>query len=117
LDEELDATPTHLKLRTGRKAIFIFCFGFPPVSLFLHHLFFFDSLSSLLPYTYIMSWQEYVDNNLIGTNQVSQAAIYGLNGAAWATSAGFQVSTPPSPPDESVTLSTLLTGTLLHHVC
>ncbi|SAM09419.1 hypothetical protein [Absidia glauca] len=41
-----------------------------------------------------MSWQEYVDNNLIGTNQVSQAAIYGLNGAVWASSAGFKMSQP-----------------------
>ncbi|KAI9268011.1 profilin [Phascolomyces articulosus] len=39
-----------------------------------------------------MSWQAYVDNNLVGTGQVSQAAIYGLNGSQWATSPSFQVS-------------------------
>lgn len=38
-----------------------------------------------------MSWQAYVDTNLIGTGHVSQAAIYGLNGGEWAKSAGFQV--------------------------
>lgn len=38
-----------------------------------------------------MSWQAYVDTNLLGTGNVSQAAIYGLNGGEWAKSAGFQV--------------------------
>lgn len=38
-----------------------------------------------------MSWQAYVDSNLCGTGQVSQAAIYGTNGAQWAASPGFQV--------------------------
>ncbi|KAI8975368.1 profilin [Mycotypha africana] len=38
-----------------------------------------------------MSWQAYVDTNLIGTGNVSQAAIYGLNGGEWAKSAGFQL--------------------------
>ncbi|KAG0835130.1 hypothetical protein G6F19_004865 [Rhizopus arrhizus] len=40
-----------------------------------------------------MSWQSYVDNNLIGTGNVSQAAICGQAGGIWAASAGFQ----PSP--------------------
>ncbi|CAO3595596.1 unnamed protein product [Absidia cylindrospora] len=39
-----------------------------------------------------MSWQQYVDTNLVGTNQVSQAAIYGLNGAKWASSPAFELS-------------------------
>ncbi|ORX62631.1 Profilin/allergen [Hesseltinella vesiculosa] len=39
-----------------------------------------------------MSWQQYVDNNLIGTNQVSEAAIYGLNGTLWASSPGFTLA-------------------------
>ncbi|KAI8066547.1 profilin [Gongronella butleri] len=39
-----------------------------------------------------MSWQQYVDNNLIGTNQVSQAAIYGLDGTKWASSPGFELA-------------------------
>lgn len=38
-----------------------------------------------------MSWQGYVDNQLLGTGSVSQAAIYGLNGGKWAASAGFEV--------------------------
>jgi profilin len=37
------------------------------------------------------SWQAYVDDNLVGSN-VSKAAIFGLDGTAWATSAGFSVS-------------------------
>eukprot|EP00128_Syssomonas_multiformis_P007780 Colp12_sorted_trinity150504_noHs@6208 len=36
-----------------------------------------------------MSWQAYVDNNLVGTGCVSKAALCGHDGSAWATSAGF----------------------------
>jgi len=39
-----------------------------------------------------MSWQAYVDNNLLGTNKIAQAAIYGHNGSLWATSPGFALS-------------------------
>ncbi|KAI9496165.1 profilin [Zychaea mexicana] len=38
-----------------------------------------------------MSWQQYVDNNLVGTGQVSQAGIFGLAGGQWAASPGFEV--------------------------
>ncbi|KJE90176.1 hypothetical protein CAOG_01521 [Capsaspora owczarzaki ATCC 30864] len=38
-----------------------------------------------------MSWQAYVDTNLLGTKLVSKAAIHGLDGNPWATSAGFKV--------------------------
>jgi profilin len=38
-----------------------------------------------------MSWQAYVDTNLVGTGKLTQAAIHGHNGALWATSAGFSV--------------------------
>ncbi|WFD32568.1 profilin, required for normal timing of actin polymerization in response to thermal stress [Malassezia sp. CBS 17886] len=38
------------------------------------------------------SWQGYVDNNLIGTGKVSQAAIIGLKGGVWAASSGCNVS-------------------------
>ncbi|RCH77741.1 profilin, required for normal timing of actin polymerization in response to thermal stress, partial [Rhizopus stolonifer] len=38
-----------------------------------------------------MSWQSYVDSNLVGTGNVSQASIFGLNGGVWATSPGFQL--------------------------
>jgi profilin len=39
-----------------------------------------------------MSWQVYVDSNLVGTKKVSKAAIHGLDGNPWATSKGFTVS-------------------------
>lgn len=38
-----------------------------------------------------MSWQAYVDTNLVGTGNVAQAAICGLEGGIWAISPGFQV--------------------------
>ncbi|KAG2222116.1 hypothetical protein INT45_007552 [Circinella minor] len=39
-----------------------------------------------------MSWQQYVDENLIGTGNVSQAGIFGLkDGSPWATSPSFEV--------------------------
>ncbi len=40
-----------------------------------------------------MSWQQYVDSNLVGTGKVTKGAIHGHNGALWATSKGFNVST------------------------
>mmetsp|Transcript_48519 Transcript_48519/g.67427 ORF Transcript_48519/g.67427 Transcript_48519/m.67427 type:complete len:132 (-) Transcript_48519:56-451(-) len=39
-----------------------------------------------------MSWQAYVDNNLVGTKACKSAALVGLDGNTWATSAGFAVS-------------------------
>ncbi|EGD79579.1 profilin [Salpingoeca rosetta] len=39
-----------------------------------------------------MSWQQYVDQHLIATGKVSKAAIHGLDGNPWATSAGFTVA-------------------------
>ncbi|KAI9355112.1 profilin [Zopfochytrium polystomum] len=39
-----------------------------------------------------MSWQAYVDNNLVGTGKITKAAIYGQDGTPWAISAGFSVS-------------------------
>ncbi|KAF9960441.1 profilin, required for normal timing of actin polymerization in response to thermal stress [Mortierella alpina] len=38
-----------------------------------------------------MSWQAYVDSNLLGTSKVEKAAIFGLDGSLWATSADFNV--------------------------
>ncbi|KAG0338082.1 profilin, required for normal timing of actin polymerization in response to thermal stress, partial [Podila humilis] len=38
-----------------------------------------------------MSWQTYVDDNLVGTGKVSKASIIGQDGSLWATTAGFQV--------------------------
>ncbi|KAG9311405.1 profilin [Chiua virens] len=39
-----------------------------------------------------MSWQVYVDQNLIGSQKVSKAAILGHKGGVWATSAGYNLS-------------------------
>jgi profilin len=36
-------------------------------------------------------WQAYVDDALMRTGQVTQAAIYGLDGMQWAASRNFQV--------------------------
>lgn len=38
-----------------------------------------------------MSWQDYVDNQLIASKCVQKAAIAGHDGALWAKSAGFEV--------------------------
>jgi profilin len=39
-----------------------------------------------------MSWQAYVDNNLVGSGYLVKAAIFGNKGGQWAASAGFNVS-------------------------
>lgn len=39
-----------------------------------------------------MSWQSYIDNDLVGTGKIASAAIHGLDGSQWATSVGFNVS-------------------------
>ena len=39
-----------------------------------------------------MSWQSYVDDQLLATKQVTKAAIAGHDGTIWATSEGFSVS-------------------------
>ncbi|CAG0905837.1 unnamed protein product, partial [Cyprideis torosa] len=38
-----------------------------------------------------MSWQDYVDKQLLGSNNVTQAAIAGMDGNIWAKSPGFDV--------------------------
>lgn len=40
-----------------------------------------------------MSWQDYVDNQLLASQCVSKAAIAGHDGGVWAKSEGFEVST------------------------
>jgi len=40
-----------------------------------------------------MSWQAYVDTNLVGSGRVSKAAILGLQGGVWAASPGYLIST------------------------
>ena len=37
-------------------------------------------------------WQSYVDDALLKTGQVTQAAIHGLDGKRWASSSGLQVN-------------------------
>eukprot|EP01104_Vermistella_antarctica_P006269 TRINITY_DN16986_c0_g1_i1.p1 TRINITY_DN16986_c0_g1~~TRINITY_DN16986_c0_g1_i1.p1 ORF type:complete len:144 (-),score=27.19 TRINITY_DN16986_c0_g1_i1:343-723(-) len=39
-----------------------------------------------------MSWQAYVDSQLVGTGHCTKAAILGHDGNQWAASAGFAVS-------------------------
>ncbi|KAJ5077785.1 profilin [Anaeramoeba ignava] len=39
-----------------------------------------------------MSWQGYVDSNLVGTGHLTQAAICGLDGSVWAKSANFNIT-------------------------
>lgn len=38
-----------------------------------------------------MSWQQFVDESLLGTSQVAKASIHGLDGTRYASSAGFVV--------------------------
>ncbi|KAK0188519.1 profilin [Armillaria mellea] len=40
-----------------------------------------------------MSWQVYVDTNLVGSGRISRAAIIGQQGGVWAASAGYNLST------------------------
>merc|ERR1711874_332087 len=42
--------------------------------------------------TFIMSWQSYVDDQLISTKMIKNAVIAGHDGNIWAHSAGFPVS-------------------------
>lgn len=39
-----------------------------------------------------MSWQNFVDESLLGTSQVAKASIHGLDGTRYASSSGFVVS-------------------------
>jgi len=39
-----------------------------------------------------MSWQDYVNNNLVGSGYVRKAAIVGLDNSLWAKSADFNIS-------------------------
>ncbi|KAK0501679.1 profilin [Armillaria luteobubalina] len=40
-----------------------------------------------------MSWQAYVDDNLVGSGRIAKAAIIGQQGGVWAASAGYNLST------------------------
>jgi profilin len=50
-----------------------------------------------------MSWQQYVDDGLVGTGKVASAAIFGQDTATWAQSAAF----PGMNPEQ---VRALLTG-------
>ncbi|KAJ6598217.1 profilin [Mycena vulgaris] len=39
-----------------------------------------------------MSWQAYVDTNLVGSGKISKAAILGKAGGVWAASPGYTLS-------------------------
>ncbi|KAF7324696.1 Profilin [Mycena kentingensis (nom. inval.)] len=39
-----------------------------------------------------MSWQAYVDTNLVGSGKISRAAILGQQGGVWASSSGYTLS-------------------------
>ncbi len=39
----------------------------------------------------LSKWQSYVDDALLKTGQVTEAAIYGLDGVKWAASKDFNV--------------------------
>ncbi|KAI9441372.1 profilin [Lactarius indigo] len=43
-------------------------------------------------HSYTMSWQAYVDTNLVGSKRVSKAAILGQQGGVWAASSGYILS-------------------------
>ena len=43
-------------------------------------------------YHNIMSWQDYVEKELIASGFVTHAAIIGTDGTLWAKSAGFNVN-------------------------
>ena len=51
-------------------------------------------------FTLQMSWQEYVEKNLVGTGKVCKAAIVSLDGSVLAQTAGLNALLPPhhSPP-------------------
>lgn len=56
-----------------------------------------------------MSWQDYVDNQLIASQCVSKACIAGHDGGIWAKSEGFDVSIDEKKNLEKIpNLSTLL---------
>ncbi|KAI9190425.1 profilin, required for normal timing of actin polymerization in response to thermal stress [Blastocladiella emersonii ATCC 22665] len=41
-----------------------------------------------------MSWQTYVDSNLVGTKKITKGAIFGHDKSTWAISPDFEVQSP-----------------------
>ena len=58
-----------------------------------------------------MSWQSYVDDQLVATKMVKHAVICGHDGNIWAQSAGFTVSQMSRP------LSMYCHSLVHRHVC
>ena len=58
----------------------------------LQHLVCRPSSSSITLRPITMSWQQYVDDQLLATKQVKEAVILGHDGNVWATSQDFTVS-------------------------
>ncbi|KIL61594.1 hypothetical protein M378DRAFT_13404 [Amanita muscaria Koide BX008] len=48
-----------------------------------------------------MSWQAYVDTNLVGSGKISKALILGQKGGVWAATSGFKLS----PEEEKAILT------------
>lgn len=48
-----------------------------------------------------MSWQDYVDKQLLASRCVTKAAIAGHDGNVWAKSEGFEVSSAPKEYQET----------------
>jgi len=48
-----------------------------------------------------MSWQDYVDKQLLASRCVTKAAIAGHDGNVWAKSEGFEVSSTPKEYQEN----------------
>lgn len=49
-------------------------------------------LDGVINFVCIMSWQDYVDKQLLASRCVTKAAIAGHDGNVWAKSDGFEVS-------------------------
>ena len=73
-----------------------------------------DSPRSARPcYSFIMSWQAYIDDNLLASGAVTAAGIYDHSGNPWAYSAGFaaQVAEVASVSGHMAADATALAGT------
>lgn len=53
----------------------------------------FIRLSKIVIETFKMSWQPYIDTNLLGSGKLTEAAILGHDGSVWAESNNIKVNT------------------------
>lgn len=63
-----------------------------------------------------MSWQGYIDNQLLGTKSISQAAILGIKGGVWAASPGFTVGTPKADEASSRRPKLIAASSIAHSI-